>query len=79
MQLDGRVVTSEDKVRAINALDFPGHERGARARAWARAFDPSGEEAAAAVAEADGGCTHDRREFVELEVCLPPPPLPPSC
>jgi hypothetical protein len=61
------VVTAEDKVRAINALDFPGHERHNRVSAWQRAFDPSGTEAQTAAASADKLKTHNRRGLVDLE------------
>jgi len=62
-----QVVTAEDKVRAINALDFPGHERHNRVSAWQRAFDPTGTEAQTAAASADKLKTHNRRGLVDLE------------
>jgi len=62
-----QVVTAEDKVRAINALDFPSHERHNRVAAWQRAFDPSGTEAQSAANNADKLKTHDRRALVDLE------------
>lgn len=36
--LDGVHVTPEDKVKAINALDFPGHERPNRIKTWHEVF-----------------------------------------
>lgn len=62
-----QVVTAEDKVRAVNALDFPGHERANRAAAWQRSFNPTGLEARRAQATADQLATHARRTLVDLE------------
>ena len=58
-------------MRAVNALDFPGHERGNRAAAWQRNFNrnfnPAGGDARDAARAADRLATHDRRLLVDLE------------